>query len=241
MNQYITKAKEFFRSIGKLTASLFLATLGVVFVIYAYSTISDAYQKKKNEKYETVVDWSNDLKVIGLTAKAKTKVVNGSMYVQLDFEGHPDYLKHPSLVQKNRDTEFILKFIDDDKFDLFERRIKINQFTTRVNESGKPAGLLYQFTDRIDTSTYEKFRTLNIGWTFDTAIPEAVQQAVRTPKSDKPSSSDSTDHCAPGLSRSERLRRLALFSTLRESAKDSYSAGSKSVMFLYDGSVLYCN
>lgn len=240
MNQYIVKAKEFFRSIGKLSASLFLAAIGVILVVYAYTAISEVYQKKKDEKYEVISEWSDDLKVIGLAAKAKTKVVNGSLYVQLAFDGHPAYLTHPSLAQKNRDAEFILKFIDNDKFELFERRIKISQFTTNVNENGKPAGLHYQFTAPIDTETYAKFQTLDIGWTFETVIPDASQSSKGT-KSDKPSSAESTDHCAPGITRSERLRRLALNGPLRESAKDSYSAGSKSVMFFYDGSVLYCH
>lgn len=241
MNQYIVRAKEFFRSIGKLSVALFLAAISVVFVIYAYTSVSEAYQKKKDEKYEVISEWSDDLKVIGFNAKARTKVVNGYLYVQLAFDGHPAYLTHPSLAQKNRDAEFILKFIDNDKFELFERRIKLSQFTTNVNENGKPAGLQHQFTAPIETATYAKFQTLDIAWTFETAIPEAVQQAARAPKNDRPSSADSTDHCAPGLNRSERLRRLALNGTLRESAKDSYSAGSKSVMFFYDGSVLYCN
>ena len=175
MNQYIVKAKEFFRFIGKLSTSLFLAAIGVIFVVYGYTAISEAYQKKKDEKYEVISEWSDDLKVIGLSAKAKTKVVNGSLYVQLAFDGHPAYLTHPSLAQKNRDAEFILKFIDNDKFELFERRIKISQFTTNVNENGKPAGLDYQFTAPIDTATYAKFQTLVIGWNFETVIPDASQ------------------------------------------------------------------
>ena len=241
MNQYIVRAKEFFRSIGKLSAALFFAAISVVFVIYVYTSVSETYQEKKDQKYEVISEWSHDLKVIGLSAKAKTKVVKGYLYVQLSFDGHPAYLTHPSLAQKNRDAEFILKFIDNDKFELFQRRIKISQFTTNVDEKGKPAGLHHQFKEPIDTTTYAKFQTLDIGWTLATDIPETVQQAAKAPKSDKPSSADSTDHCSPGLNRSERLRRLALNGTLRESAKDSYSAGSKSVMFFYDGSVLHCN
>lgn len=240
MNQFITKAKDFFRSIGKLSASLFFAALGVVVIVYAYNAIGDAYQKKKNEKYEAVREWSYDLNDIGFIAKAKTKVVNGSLFVQLNFEGYPAYLTHPSLSQKNQNAEFILNFTDADNFELFDQRIKISNFTT-VEVGGKPEGLRYQFTVPISTATYEKFSNLSIGWTFETKIPEIVQPAARSPKGDKPISSDSTDHCAPGLSRSERMRRLALNGTVRENAKESYSVGSKSVMFSWDGSVLLCS
>ena len=237
MNKYTGKTKDFFGSIGKMTASLFIAALGVMLVLYAF----DAFQKIKNEKYETAVEWTDDLKVIGFAAKAKTKVVNGEMYVQLSFDGYPNYLKNPSFLQKNRDSEFIISFIDNDKFDLFERRIKVSQFSTRVNDNGKPIGLLYQFTAPIDTAIYAKFHTLAVAWTFDAAISDAAQNAARAPKGDNLTSSEATDHCAPGISRSERLRRLALHGPLRETSKDSYISGSRAVSFFSDGSVLLCN
>lgn len=239
MNNLINKIKEFSKSISKPVAILFTALLGVVIVVFAYNQIADYLQKKKDQKYELVTEWNTDLTVIGLNARAKTKVVNGYLYVQLALDGYPAYLSHPALERKNRDAEFILKFIDSEKFELYERRIKVSQFTTSIGNDGKPEGLSHQFSSYISTDTYAKFGKLDIGWTIDTTIPDASQQ--NSARSGKPGLAESTDHCAPGVSRSERLKRLALHGPIRETSKDSYSAGSRSLTFFYDGSVLYCN
>jgi hypothetical protein len=74
-------------------------------------------------------------------------------------------------------------------------------------------------------------------WTFDTQIPKVVTPT----SSSKPLAVGGTDHCAPSLSRAERLKRLAMFGTVRETGKDTYSAGGRSVMLGWDGGVIYCN
>lgn len=232
MNELIAKVKQFINAIGRLAGALFFAALGLLIVVYAYNGVSDFYQKKKNEKYESIADWSADLKDIGLNAKAKTKLVDSYLHVQLELEGYPTYLTHPSSAQKNQNAEFVIKFVDDDKFELFERRVKVSQFTIRVDNQGKPAGLDYQFSNHLNVSTYAKFRSLNVSWTLVTSTPEAKQSSNRA---------DSVDHCAPGISQSERFRRLALHGAIiKDTAANSYSVGNRALSFSYDGSVSHC-
>lgn len=51
---------------------------------------------------------------------------------------------------------------------------------------------------------------------------------------------EDTDHCAPNLSKAERLKRLALKGKVRETGANSYSAGSGYVTFNYSGDLISC-
>jgi hypothetical protein len=48
------------------------------------------------------------------------------------------------------------------------------------------------------------------------------------------------DPCAPGLSKKERLTRLAKFGTVRQSGSGMYEAGDHEVWFHYDGDLWSC-
>lgn len=50
-----------------------------------------------------------------------------------------------------------------------------------------------------------------------------------------------TDPCAPELSKQERLRRLALFGSVKQNSENSYSAANRTVMFGYTGRLIYCH
>ena len=51
---------------------------------------------------------------------------------------------------------------------------------------------------------------------------------------------ESTDHCAPNLSKAERLKRLGLKGTVRETGANSYIAGGSYVTFSYYGDLVSC-
>lgn len=236
------KLISFLKSIGRLTAAIFFATLGLSIIIYSYSVLESTYIKHKNKKYEVVENWSEDLPPLGLKAKAKTKLVDGYLLAQLEFDGEPVFLTNEYLKNKNKDKDakLILNFKDGDNFEIFTYPIAISRFSLRMNDKGEYTGLYFQLKEIVDTSTYEKFKSMGFEWTIITEIPKqqtnlskgtAVEGKLPT----------STDHCAPGLTRAERMRRLALNGTIRESAKDSYSAGGKILVFFYDGTVLSCN
>lgn len=63
----------------------------------------------------------------------------------------------------------------------------------------------------------------------------------RRDKSDPAKESASVDdHCAPGISKAERLRRLALHGVVRQSGSDSYNVGGRSLHF-FQSELLACN
>jgi len=240
MNIFIHKLIGFLKSTGKLTASIFFAVLGIAVVFYSYNAIESAYIKSKNKKHEVLKIWSKDLPPLGLKVEAKTKLVDGFLLAQLEFEGYPLFIKNDYLNHKNKNSELILKFKDNDNFDIFEHRINVSQLTRRINNNGEDIGLFFQFKNIIETSVYENIKSMNFEWTIDTEIPTEIKNLPKGFVLEK-NSAISIDHCAPGLSRAERMRRLALNGTVRESSKDSYSAGSKVLSYFHDGTVLYCN
>jgi hypothetical protein len=52
---------------------------------------------------------------------------------------------------------------------------------------------------------------------------------------------ENTDHCAPNLSKAERLKRLALKGNIRETGANTYTAGNGYVTFSYLGDLISCN
>lgn len=228
---FFSKIKTWFSSIKKLTAAIFLSLLGILIVIAIYVFSVDFYTAQKNKKFEVVKDWNYDLSMIGINVLAKTKVVNAKLYLSVNVGGYPEYLN----VSSNRGRDFIFQFLDADDFVLFEKRVSLSEFSKHVDDKNKPIGLNYQTTEYMGTSTYEKFKSINVKWTFDTEVKrQTLAPAVANPQGDQ------TDHCAVGLSRTERLRRLALKGSVRQTGSDTYDVGSRSVMFGYDGRVLYC-
>jgi hypothetical protein len=228
---FINKIKIWFSSIKRLTAAIFLSLFGILIVVTVYGYSVDFYEAQKNKKYEVVKDWNYDLSMIGVNVLAKTKVVSGKLYFSLNIAGYPEYLNAPS----NRGRDFIFQFLDADDFVLFEKRVSLSEFSKHVDDKSKPIGLNYQTTEYMNTLTYEKFKSIVVKWTFDTE----VKRQIVAPVASNPQG-DQTDHCAVGLSRAERLRRLALKGNVRQTGSDTYDVGSRSVMFGYDGKVLYC-
>lgn len=51
---------------------------------------------------------------------------------------------------------------------------------------------------------------------------------------------ENTDHCAPNISRDERLKRLSLKGNVRQTGANSYNAGSSYVQFSYTGDLISC-
>jgi hypothetical protein len=230
--EFFNKIKSWFLSIRRLTAAIFLSILGVLVVVAVYGYAIDFYKSQKNQKYEKIQDWNSDLSMIGLKASSKTKVVNNMLYFSVEIDGYPEYLN----ASINKQRGFLFQFVDGDNFILFEKKVPLFEFSNYVDTKGNPTGMRYQTTEFMDTSTYEKFKAFKVLWTFDVNVKKQPPAPVATnPQGDQ------TDHCAVGLSRAERLRRLALNGKVRETNSSSFSVGNKSVMFSYDGSVIYCN
>jgi hypothetical protein len=121
--------------------------------------------------------------------------------------------------------------LDRDGFKIHTKTIKISEFSSIVGSDGKKIGLNSQFEDHIDIETYMRFTQLTVEWALDTETPK--ESAARPDPV-------VLDHCAPNLSKSERIKRLSQYGTIRETGNNSYSAGNRSLHFFSDASLLDC-
>jgi hypothetical protein len=221
--------RDFAKSSLRVAVAIFLALLALSLVIALFVWGKDTYDKRQAAPYESLREWSADLKdALGLDVKARTKVVSGTMFVAIDIAGYPAFLSAPG----NQKAQLLFDFLDKDGFKLLSKDIDLSEFTTIVN-GGERTGLHYQFDQYIQIDTYKRFSRMQVGWTIDTKA---------TPEPQKPESASQPilDHCAPGLSKSERLKRLSQHGTVREASTGEYTAGGRIVQFFYDGSLLIC-
>lgn len=90
--------------------------------------------------------------------------------------------------------------------------------------------------------SYKSIEKIVIGWNLNTLVPKKVAIEKPKPISDKPSSSSTStaqDHCAPGLNKDERIRRLGAYGTVRQTSSEAYQAGAHSVSYSYS-SLISC-
>jgi len=147
------------------------------------------------------------------------------MWATVEVNGYPAYLAYPW--NASRSLNFI--FVDQDGFTVLTKSVTISEFTSIIDGNGKKTGLTYEFKDSMALESYKQIGRMQVGWNLMTDAPEAAPQAKAI-----------TDHCAPGLSRQERMKRLAQHGEVRETGKQDYTAGGHTVMFGYDGDLTYC-
>lgn len=227
--------KSFFLAAAKLATGLFLAGLALGIVIGLYSWAADSYKRRQAQQYESSREWSADLsKNLGMQLHAKTKVVSGKLLLSVDVAGYPAYLSDPRLAEQNRKAQLILNFIDSDGFRVLSQPIELSEFSAIVGTKGVEIGLRTQLEKYVSIEEYKRFKSLQVEWTLETKIPPAQVSDVHEDQR-------LLDHCAPGISREERLKRLAKYGKLRETGVGFYSAGGRSVRFFYDGTLLSCS
>lgn len=232
------KASDFLRATAKTALSIFLAFIALSFVGALIWAAVNYKTKEAAKQYEVVRDWKVDLsKDLQMQLKAKTKVIESKLLVSLEFDGYPDYLSAPTLAFAKKNARITTIFTDSDGFKLFEKAIPLPEMTSVIS-NGKRVGLAHQFDEFIDVEMYKRFATLQISWNFATEIPKVP--AIDAPAIGAPAEGKLLDHCAPSLTKAERLRRLSQYGTVRETGGGEFSVGNRSVMFGYDGSVLIC-
>lgn len=197
--------------------------------------VNDSWTKQEAKQYEVIKLWPVDLKEhLQMTLLARTKLVDGRLQAHINIDGYPAFLSDPQLAVKNRNAGITLLFRDKDGFKVHSKSIEKQEFSRIVDAKGTQSGLTYEFDEHITSDTYARFASLRVEWTFDTAIPTSP---IPVPSSD----SSILDHCAPKLSKAERLKRLAQHGALRETGNGDYAAGNQTIGFnTYDGSLLYC-
>lgn len=216
-------------TVGIVAAVVVLALLaGAVF--YGY----EEFQKSKARPYEVVKEWPFDAtENLAMKFVGKTKLVDSRLYGYFRFEGYPPYLKDTSNSSANSHASITVNFKDKDGFTVLEKTILLREFGTMLRK-GERAGLSYHYDEYLSADTYARFDHVSLTWTVDTRAPEHDLTNRST------EATAIADHCAPNISRAERLRRLSLHGTLRETGLNSYSAGGKAITFLNNTELLSC-
>jgi hypothetical protein len=240
--EYKNKIINYMKTNLVIAAPIFLALLGIGVLLGVGWGVTTGMAKIESQKYEAMKEWKLDLtENLQMTAIAKTKLVNGKMLALVNLIGYPAYLSNPVLYAKNINGSIVIEFVDTDGFELYSKTIFIKDFSSHVNSKGEKIGLNYQFSEGIDISKYSKFNDMKIAWRLITEIPKE-QESIKVIKPIKNgmAKGDSGDHCAPNLSKTERLRRLALKGTVREVGDRTYEAGWSEFRLSYDGSIYSC-
>ena len=241
MVQIVEKIKKLFTSTGKLVFALFLAGVCLFAVVEGYSAAVKFLSHKSIEKYAVAKSWADDLSIIGLKAEGKRKYVGGALVVTMKLTGSPAFLRNPALKKKNINESkgFVIRFKDADEFVVVTAEIPLASLTTIVGDDRNLIGLSGQHREFMDVEEYTRISKVDVTWNIDPEIPKPIVQRPRaTPSSDV---STVGDHCAPGINRATRLKRLAQHGNVRITGDDTYKAGGRTVMFGYGGGVIYCD
>ncbi len=226
--------KDFFKMAIKIAVAIFVAAIALTVVGAAIWKVVDIREKDEAKLYEVVKDWQVDLKSnLGMQLSARTKVIDSRLLMSVRFDGYPAYLSDPRLSKKNSDARFLLSFLDQDGFKLYEKSLKVSELSKIVDAQGRETGLNHQFDGFISIDSYKRFARLDVEWTLDTVVQVAPGPAPVA-------ETKYLDHCAPRLTRAERLERLAQHGTVRETGYEQFSAGDKTINVSSDGTVIYC-
>jgi hypothetical protein len=232
-------ARAFLASSFKIGLAIFLAFVALIILVALANWAYEGYKSQAAKKFEVVKKWNVDLSApLQMQLGLRTKLMNQTLYGSITGSGYPSFLSDTQLRSRNHDAWLKIVFNDSDGFKVFEKSIPLNEFTGVTNDQGKRVGISHDFNSSVSPAEYEKFAHFTVEWNVVTEIP-APATAKAAPR---PAGQDGTDHCAPGISKAERLRRLATYGTTRETGMNTYRAGDHEVMFLYnDGTVLSCN
>lgn len=220
-------------SVLRLAAALTLALVGTAAISFSAYWAYTSPEREQARKAEVTRAWASDLSTnLGMKLRARTKFVDSRMHVALEFDGFPEYLEQPL----NWNRGFRFEWADADGFTRVTKFLKVSEFSRHVNDKGQPKGLNAQFTEYATLDDYIKLTGLNVVWTVDTDIVKQSPPAPNPPAALVPKAAvddaTSSDHCTPGLSRSERLRRLAQHGPVRETGLGGFSAGTRTVTFI---------
>ena len=227
--------RDFVKGAGKIAAAIVAAALILGAIGLGVTYLRDSASRREAKPFEEVKTWNSDLQdSLGMKMRTRTKVVGGMLHAELIFDGYPPYLSLPWMRAKNAERQFTLSFRDQDGFRLFDKTVPVSDFTLVLGQEGKPTGLKYEFTQFVVLDDYKRWSSAQIGWNLDT---QSARDGTPEGAGDVASA---LDHCAPGLTRAERLKRLSTRGQLRETSKGQYEAGGRSVAFHYDGELMFC-
>lgn len=227
-----TRLRSFCTSAFRLAAALTMTAIAISAIGFAAYWAYMYPDREQAKQAEIMRSWANDMSSnLGMKVRAKTKVTDSTMHIALTFDGHPDFLKFPA----NFERGFFLEWKDADGFSRIKKFVKLSEFTTVLNDKGKPYGLNGQFSEFVTVGDYINVVSMEVGWNLKT---EVAQPPTANPLPAEVTDA-AADHCAPGLSRQERLRRLAQHGQVRQTGMGEFTAAGRVVHYLGGSGELY--
>lgn len=230
------KIIAYLKSTMRLATALFLSFFALA-VILGLGTAGYSYwQKTQAKEYETAKNWTSDLNsILQFSLNARTKMVDGRLYMIVTTDSLPPYMKYQIIAARQDVTRgFFLNFVDKDGFKIFSKSIPLSSMTRIVDSKGEAIGLSFETDEYMDVATYASLSKLDVQWNLNTEAPAAEVKAETSEEA-------GPDHCAPNLTKAERLKRLSTYGTLRQTGDGTYSVGYRTVSFFtYDNSLLNC-
>lgn len=221
--------KNFFQGTIKTAVAIFLALLAIVIVVWLFNFAANEIEERRAKPYEEVRVWDKDLSAaLGMKFSLKTKLVNGKLLARLDAEGNPPFLSDPAMFAKNADKGFLVQFVDTDGFKVWEKAVTMAEMSQILLDSKSIGGYKANFEGFMSPDSYARIDNIHILWTLATDMPRTQDEPPAF-----------LDHCAAGLSKAERLRRLKAKGELREVGGDAFEAGQHSLSFV-GSSLVYC-
>ena len=230
------KIVAYLKSTMRLATALFLSVFALVVVFGLGSAGYDYWKKTQAKEYETVKTWTSDLNsFLQFSLNARTKMVDGRLYMMVATDSLPPYMKYQLIAaRQDKSKGFFLNFVDKDGFKIFTKSIPLSDMSKIVDNKGKAIGLNFEADEYMEVETYASFSKLEVQWSLETELPPAAAQTEEPPK-------PGPDHCAPNLTKEERLKRLSTYGQVRQTGEGTYSVGYRSVTFLtYDNALLNC-
>jgi hypothetical protein len=228
--------------LGSLKIGLGLAiALGVLIAAsVAYDSLEERQAKARAQKHEGVVTWPLDATVTpDLQFSIRTRLLDGDLRAIVIAKGYPEFLSHPA----NASAKVVFRFVDEAGFGVVDMDVPLHSLTRSGPTPDKISGLVGEAHVPLSVDRFERIKGVGFQYFIDTRAAFVPEPKV-VPSAPAPalSASDNGDHCAPGLSRAERLKRLARHGTVRDGGMGSFKAGGHHLMFsVGDGSLLYCN
>lgn len=230
------KISTFFQSVMKSSLILLIAGIGISATIWGGSEILKYQDKLAAKPYEKIKSWNISINdSLRFKMNVRTKLVDGYIMAQVNIDGYPDYLSDPRFTLLNKDSRIFLIFNDKDEFAIEEKEIPVHSFTKITDSLGKNVGLTFEFRDYWSAEKYASIDNIGIKYTMQTQLPDSSSSSASKPIQDP-----KLDHCAPGLTKSERLKRLSQYGVTRQTGDNSFEIGYRSLTFFYDGSLLSC-
>lgn len=230
------KIIAYLKSTMRLATALFLSFFALA-VIFGLGTAGYSYwQKTQAKQYETAKTWTTDLNsILQFSLNARTKMVDERLYMIVTTDSLPPYMQYQLIAARQDESKgFFLNFVDKDGFKVFSKSVPLSSMSRIVDASGKAIGLSFETDEYIDVAKYASFSTLDVKWNLNTELPVPEAKTETTLEA-------GPDHCAPNLTKAERLKRLATYGKLRQTADGTYDVGNRTVSFFtYDNSLLNC-